>query len=129
MPDLPQPLEIINWKKKALQFDRLVFNFDSHAPFAPFIWLDSARRNIDQVTFGLYTAIGDVRQGPDKNNGEFHEALTSLNALISAGLQGINKTNQDGYNFVKMSQNYYNSDNGWNIVMNNTNPEVAMLGG
>ncbi|MDD2552716.1 MAG: hypothetical protein PHQ56_08860 [Dysgonamonadaceae bacterium] len=129
MPDLPQPLEIINWKKKALQFDSLVFSFDSHAPFAPFIWLDSARRNIDQVTFGLYTAIDDVRQGPDKNNGEFHEALTSLNALISAGLLGIDKTDQHGYNFVKMSQNYYNSDNNWNIVMNNTNPEVAMLGG
>ncbi|MDD3356506.1 MAG: hypothetical protein PHP72_06280 [Dysgonamonadaceae bacterium] len=129
MPDLPQPLEIINWKKKALQFDSLVFNFNNHAPFAPFIWLDSARRNIDQVTFGLYTAIGDVRQGPGKNNGEFHEALTSLNALISAGLLGIDKTNQLGYDFVKMSQNYYNSDNNWNIVMNNTNPEVAMLGG
>ena len=129
MPDLPQPLEIIDWKKKALQFDSLVFNFDNHAPFAPFIWLDSARRNIDQVTFGLYTAVGDVRQGPDKNNGEFHEALTSLSALISAGLQEINKTDQHGYNFVKMAQNYFNSDNNWNIVMNNTNPEVAMLGG
>lgn len=129
MPDLPQPFEIINWKKKALQFDSLVFIFDNPASYGSFIWLDSARRNIDQVTFGLYTTIGDVRQGPDKNNGEFHESLTSLNALISAGLLGIDKTNQHGYNFVKMSQNYYNSDNNWNIVMNNTNPEIAMLGG
>ena len=129
MPDLPQPFEIINWKKKALQFDSLVFIFDNPAPYGSFIWLDSARHNIDQVTFGLYTTIGDVRQGPDKNNGEFHESLTSLNALISAGLLGIDKTNQHGYNFVKMSQNYYNSDNNWNIVMNNTNPEIAILGG
>ncbi len=129
MPDLPQPLEIIDWKKKALQFDSLVFIFDNEAPHGSFIWLDSARRNIDQVTFGLYTTIGDVRQGPDKNNGEFHESLTSLNALVSAGLLGIDKTNQKGYNFVKMSQNYFNSDNNWNIVMNNTNPEIAMLGG
>lgn len=129
MPDLPQPFEIINWKKKALQFDSLVFIFDNPAPYGSFIWLDSARHNIDQVTFGLYTTIGDVRQGPDKNNGEFHESLTSLNALIGAGLLGIDKTNQHGYNFVKMSQNYYNSDNNWNIVMNNTNPEIAILGG
>jgi len=28
-----------------------------------------------------------------------------------------------------MSQNYFNSDNKWNIVMNNTNPRVASLGG
>ena len=129
MPDKPQPLKIIDWKKKAMQFDSLVFNFNNQDSYGPLIWLDSSGRNIDQVTYGLYTVIGDVRQGPKKNNGEFHEALTSLNSLISAGLMGIDKTNQHGYNFVKMAQNYFNSDNNWNIVMNNTNPEVAMAGG
>jgi hypothetical protein len=129
MPDLPQPLKIIDWKKKTMQFDSLAFNFNNTATYGPLIWLDSSRRNIDQVTFGLYTVIGDVRQGPKNNNGEFHEALTSLNALVSAGLMGINKTNQHGFNFVKMSQNYFNSDTKWNIVMNNTNPAVAMVGG
>ena len=77
----------------------------------------------------MFTVIGDLRQGPGINNGEFHEALASLGALLGAGLVGIDKTNQDGYNYVKMVQNYFNSDNGWNIMMNNTNPDVAMLGG
>ena len=129
MPDLPQPLHIIDWEKKARQFDSLAFDFDNTASYGSLIWLDSARRNIDQVTFGLYTVINDVRQGPKHYNGEFHEALTSLNSLVSAGLLGIDKTNQHGYNFVKMSQNYFNTDNHWNIVMNNTNPDVAMAGG
>ena len=129
MPELPQPLKIIDWKKKAIQFDSLVFNFNNQASYGPLIWLDSSRRNFDQVTFGLYTVIGDVRQGPEKNNGEFHEALASLNSLVSAGLMGIDKTNQHGFNYVKMAQNYFNSDNKWNIVMNNTNPGVAMAGG
>ena len=129
MPVLPQPLKIIDWKKKAIQFDSLVFNFNNQASYGSLIWLDSSRRNIDQVTFGLYTVIGDARQGPRKNNGEFHEALTSLNSLISAGLMGIDKTSQHGFNFVKMAQNYFNSDTKWNIVMNNTNPAVSMLGG
>lgn len=129
MPDLPLPLKIVDWKKKTRQFDSLVFNLNNQAAYGPLIWLDSSRRNIDQVTFGLYTVIGDVRQGPKKNNGEFHEALTSLNSMISAGLIGIDKTNQHGFNYVKMVQNYFNSDNKWNIVMNNTNPAVAMAGG
>jgi len=129
MPDLPQPLKMIDWKKKALQFDSLVFDFNSQNPFGPLIWLDSSKRNINQVTYGLYTDIGDVRQGPNRNNGEFHEALTSLNALLSAGLIGVDKTNQHGFNFVKMSQNYFNSDTHWNIMMNNTCPDVAKLGG
>jgi hypothetical protein len=129
MPELPQPLKIIDWKKKAFQFDSLVYNFNNNASYGSLIWLDSSKRNFDQVTYGLYTVIGDVRQGPGKNNGEFHEALTSLNSLLSAGLIGIDKTDQHGFNFVKMAQNYFNSDTGWNIVMNNTNPTVAMAGG
>ncbi len=129
MPAIPQPLKIIDWKQKTLQFDSLVFNFDNKASYGSLIWLDSSRRNIDQVTYGIYTVIGDVRQGPDHNNGEFHEALTSLGSLLSAGLMGIDKTNQHGYNYVKMSQNYFNSTTKWNIVMNNTNPAVAMAGG
>ena len=129
MPELPQPLKIIDWKKKALQFDSLVYNFNNKAVYGPLIWIDSSRRNFDQLTFGLYTVIGDVRQGPSRNKGEFHEALTSLNSLLSAGLMGIDKTSQLGFNFVKMAQNYFNKDNHWNIIMNNTNPRVAMLGG
>ena len=78
--------------------------------------------------FGLYTAIGDVRQGPDNNGGEFHEALNSMAAILGAGLCGIDKTSQNGYNYVRMLQNYFNRDNGWNIVMNNTNPPCLQLG-
>ncbi len=129
MPAVPQPLKIIDWKKKTLQFDSLVFNFDNKASYGSLIWLDSSRRNIDQVTYGLYTVIGDVRQGPEHNNGEFHEALCSLGSLLSAGLNGIDKTSQHGFNYVKMAQNYFNSTTKWNIVMNNTNPTVAMAGG
>jgi len=44
-------------------------------------------------------------------------------------LVGIDKTNQNGFNYVKMTQNYFNAANGWNIMMNNTNPDVALLGG
>jgi hypothetical protein len=129
MPDIPSPLSIIDWRSKALQFDSLVFNLQATVPMGPFIWIDTNKRNFPQNTFGLYTAIGDIRQGPQHNGGEFHEALCSLSSLVSAGLVGIDKTNQKGYNYVKMAQNYFNRENGWNIVMNNTHPEVASLGG
>lgn len=129
MPELPSPYKIIDWKEKARSFDAYVFDFNPELPAGSMIWLDNSQRNIPQITFGLYTAIDDVRQGPKNNNGEFHESLNSLAAILGAGLMGIDKTQQNGYNYVKMVQNYFNSDNGWNIVMNNTNPEVAMLGG
>ncbi len=129
MPSLPEPFKMMNWLETTVEFDKYVFDHTLKGRFKPFIWLDDNRRNFDQTTFGLYTAIGDVRQGPDKYNGEFHESINSLGALLGAGLVGIDKTSQDGFNYVKMVQNYFNSENGWNIMMNNTTPEVGHLGG
>ena len=129
MPDMPETYKMLDWKQKAQKYDQFIFDWNNKSEVGPLIWLDDARRNIDQTTFGLYTAIKDIRQGKDVNNGEFHESLNSLAAILGAGLVGIDKTNQDGYNYVKMVQNYFNSDNGWNIVMNNTTPSVALLGG
>ncbi|MCL4484307.1 MAG: hypothetical protein M1445_17150 [Bacteroidetes bacterium] len=129
MPNMPVPYKILDWKQKALNYDKFVFDFNRKDGVGPLIWLDNQQRNIPQTTFGLYTAINDVRQGPNHNNGEFHESLNSLTAILGAGLVGIDKTNQDGYNYVKMVQNYFNSATGWNIIMNNTCPEVALQGG
>lgn len=129
MPNLPSTIKILDWETKAKTFDSFVFDWNNKSQVGPMIWLDDSRRNIDQTTFGLYTAVKDIRQGKNANNGEFHESLNSLAALLGAGLVGIDKTNQDGYNYVKMVQNYFNTENSWNIVMNNTHPSVALLGG
>ena len=129
MPNMPKNYKILDWNSRAHAFDEYLFDWNNQDTLGPLIWLDNSKRNIDQPTFGLYTALGDLRQGAKANNGEFHESLNSLAALLGAGLVGIDKTDQDGYNYVKMVQNYFNKDNGWNIMMNNTNPEVAMLGG
>ncbi|MFZ5941153.1 MAG: hypothetical protein ACOYXB_11325 [Bacteroidota bacterium] len=128
MPFHPEPYYMLDWSEKAVNFDEVVFSLQPDTGEA-LIWFDNSGRNFPQMTFGLYTVIGDVRQGPAKNNGEFHEAINSLGALMSAGLSGIDKTSQDGYNYVQMVQNYFNSGTGWNIMMNNTCPAVAMLGG
>ncbi|MDP4240078.1 MAG: hypothetical protein Q8904_11470 [Bacteroidota bacterium] len=129
MPSTPKPYKIIDWKQKAKEYDAYVFDFNPDMPAGRMIWLDNSQRNLPQITFGLYTAINDVRQGPGHNNGEFHESLNSLSAILGAGLIGIDKTHQNGYNYVKMIQNYFNSGTGWNIMMNNTCPEIAQQGG
>ena len=128
MPDQPAPYKMTDWYEKAHNFDEYVFNVDLKGEYLPFIWIDTAKRNLSQKTFGIYTAIGDVRQG-QKGNKEFHEALCSMGSLLGAGLVGIDKTNQNGFNYVKMVQNYFNSANGWNIMMDNTSADVAKLGG
>jgi hypothetical protein len=128
MPSQPEPYKMIDWEEKAHEFDDYVYNWSLKGEYQPFIWTDDSRRNIPQHTFGMFTTIGDVRQGP-KANKEFHEALCSMGSVLGAGLVGIDKSSQNSFNYVKMVQNYFNSENGWNIMMDNTNSRVAMLGG
>ena len=73
--------------------------------------------------------MGDVRQGPNHNDGIFHESLATVGSVLGATLVGVNKSNHNGKNYVSMLKNYFNSDTKWDIVMNNTCPEVALLGG
>lgn len=128
MPNLPKPLKIINYKELAHQFDSTVYDFEAKDKFWPLVWIDSSQINFPQHTLGLFTAIGDVRQG-SKNNGMFHEALATMGATLGATLVGIDKAKGGKHNYVAMLKNYFNKKTGWNIMMNNTSPEVALLGG
>ena len=126
MPNLPQPLQIIDYKKLAVSFDSTVYDFNAKGKFWPMVWIDSTKKNFPQNVVGLYTAVADVRQGTN-NKGMFHEALATMGATLGASLVGIDKSKQQ--NYVGMLKNYFNKETGWNIMMNNTCPEVALLGG
>ena len=128
MADLPQPLQIIDYRQLALKFDSTVYDFNAKGKFWPLVWIDSSKKNFPQNVVGLYTAVADVRQGTN-NKGMFHEALATMGAVLGASLVGINKSNQQNLNYVGMLKNYFNKESGWNIMMNNTCPEVALLGG
>lgn len=128
MANVPKPLQIIDYKKLALRFDSTIYDFNAKGKFWPMIWLDSSMKNFPQTVVGLYTALGDIRQGTN-NKGMFHEALATMGAVMGATLVGIDKSNQKGLDYVGMLKNYFNKETGWNIMMNNTCPEVALLGG
>ena len=129
MADLPQPLQIIDWNAMALKFDRTIYDFNAKGKYWPMVWIDSTGKNFKEPTLGMYTAVGDVRQGLQHNKGMFHEALANMGAVLGATLVGIDKSKQQGVNYVGMLRNYFNKDTGWGIMMNNTAPEVALLGG
>ena len=128
MADVPKPFGIIDYNKLAKDFDATVYDFDAKGKFWPLVWIDKSQKNYPQDVVGVYTAMGDVRQG-EANKGMFHESLATMGATLGASLVGIDKTNQDNRNYVAMLKNYFNSETGWDIMMNNTCPEVALLGG
>ncbi|WP_216663685.1 MULTISPECIES: hypothetical protein [unclassified Lentimicrobium] len=129
MPNLPLPFKIIDFNQLAKDYDAKVYDTNQTGKYWPLVWKDNSRKNFDQETFGIYTAMGDVRQGPENYEGIFHESLASMGSVLGASLVGIDKSNQNGENYVAMLKNYFNSETQWNIMMNNTCPEVAQLGG
>ncbi|MEO8795252.1 MAG: hypothetical protein ABI390_07265, partial [Daejeonella sp.] len=122
-------LQIIDYHQLAVKFDSTVYDFNATGDYWPLVWRDSTQKNYPQNVVGLYTAMGDVRQGPAHNKGMFHEALGVMGAILGASLVGIDKSRQENLNYVGMLKNYFNKDTGWDIMMNNTAPEVALLGG
>jgi hypothetical protein len=129
MPNHPKPYAYRDWEKTALAFDEYVFDFDQKGEFLPLIWWDKKGRNFPEKTFGIYTALADIRMGEKVNNGENHEALGALGAVLGATLVGIDKSNQDGNDYVAMLRNYFSKDNGWNVIQNFTNKGAHIGGG
>ena len=118
MPDMPATYKMLDWRQKALDYDAYVFDWNATGEYRPLIWLDQTGKNSPYDGFGLYTTLGDIRQGPQSPGG--HEAINTMAAVLGAGLVGIDKTSQDGYNYPQMLQNYFAGRNEWNIMVNGT---------
>src|SRR5690606_36407194 len=107
MPSLPQPLEIIDWYTLSQTYDSTVYDFDATGEHWPLVWWDSTGRNFDQPTVGLYTAMGDARQGIHHHQGMFHESLATMGGVLGSTLVGIDKSLQKRLNYVCMLRNYF----------------------
>ena len=79
MADVPKPFGIIDYNKLAKDFDAVVYDFEAKGEFWPLVWIDKSHKNYPQDVVGLYTAMGDVRQG-EANKGMFHESLATMGA-------------------------------------------------
>lgn len=128
MAPVPEPLLIIDFKKLAHDFDQKAYDFSAKEKYWPLVWIDEGRANFDEKTLGMFTTIGDVRQGPLRVGGSFHESLATMGGVLGATLVGIDKSAQE-HDFVSMLKNYFNRTTNWNIFQNNTTPLAGAQGG
>lgn len=117
MPDFPQPYEMRDWKKVTLGYDSLVFNHNLQGQYLPLIFFRNNTINYPgETSFGLHTVVGTT----SPNSGE---AINVLPAVIGATLVGIDKSSQNGYNWVKMCREYFNNRPKENVYLNHPNTE------
>ena|GEM_PF-47840 len=117
MPNLPQPYDMKDWRATAQAYDRFVFDFSKQGEYLPVGWWDRTHYNLDGDTFGLMSYVGKFSQGTDGSQ----EAINLMAAVLSATLVGIDKSDQNGIDYVRMLQTFYNKDNGENVILNNPN--------
>ena len=114
MPNIPDPYEMRDWKSVTLGYDSLVFDFDQTDIFdyLPLIWLNTSTVNYpNHYSFGLQTAVGTY----SPRNAE---AINILPAVVSASLVGIDKSDQNGYNWVEMCEEFFNKRAEENVYLN-----------
>lgn len=110
MPNIPEPFHMRDWKQVARDYDDLLFNFSKTGTYLPLISWDYSYWNFDRETFSIPSYVG---QSPAD------EAINCMAAVLSATLVGIDKSNQSGYNWVEMCENWYNIDTEQYIYLNN----------
>jgi len=112
MPNLPTPYEMRNWKKVTAGYDSLVFDLNRTGQYLPLIWINNNTLNYPgHNSFGLHTVVGT--KSPSSA-----EAINLIPATIGASLTGIDKSNQNGNNWVLMCEEYFNKTNNANIYLN-----------
>ena len=118
MPNLPEPFKLIDWRAKALAYDRYVFDFRAQGEYLPLVWLDDSRINLDRPTFGLPSYVAAPNQARGLTNSQ--EGVTCMGAVLGATLVGLDKGRQE-HDYVAMCEAWFNTRNGLNLVLNHQN--------
>ncbi|MGA7305669.1 MAG: hypothetical protein WBW88_12395, partial [Rhodothermales bacterium] len=112
MPNLPSPYEMRDWKQVAIGYDDFVFDLERTGTYLPLIWLNTSTVNYpEHDSFGLETVVGTPRL-------HSAEAINVLPALVGASLVGIDKSNQNGYNWVLKAEEFFNRRPEENVYLN-----------
>jgi hypothetical protein len=115
MPDMPSPFLMRDWKKVASDYDNFIFNLSKTGDKLPLSRLGTkGEYNYpDNVPVFL-----DSYVGVDSHLSQC-EAINLLPAIVGASLTGIDKSNQNGINWVDKSKDFFNHKNGQNVYLNN----------
>jgi hypothetical protein len=113
MPNLPAPYLMRNWKQVAIQYDQLIYTTVLSGQYLPLL-----RQKASGINYpSLQPILLDTYVGAT-SSGNQAEAINIIPSLVSASLMGINKSNQNGIDWVNKSKDFFNKANGQNVYLN-----------
>jgi hypothetical protein len=99
MPNFPQPYDMRDWNKVAKNLDEFIFDADKKGEYLPLIRFENLPNSSDKTVFIVPSYVGINRTTT--------EGITCFGALGSALTVGIDKTRQNGRNYLEISTNYF----------------------
>lgn len=115
MPDMPSPYKIKDWQTIAREQDRLLYDFGAKGALFPLCWWDDSNYNFKGRSFGIVSYVGQTRN----NRASYvYESLPVMGSILGATLAGIDKSDQQGVDFVSMIRQFYTRRSGLNLIMN-----------
>lgn len=112
MPNQPAPYNLRDWRTVALRYDSFVYDINKTGQYLPLVSIQPAGVNYPQKpAFSMHTYVGT-------NSPNGNEGINVLPSLVGATLCGIDKRDQFGQNWLEMSQDFYNKNNGLNLYLN-----------
>lgn len=110
MPRIPQPFRVIDWKARAKDFDRLAFDLTARGERLPLVRLVDKPLNISGPGFTMPAYVGGTFNG---------EGIVCLGAVVGGSLVGIDKSRQQGRNWVAMCQEWSGEKSGRGLLVLN----------
>ncbi|MBT3683153.1 MAG: laminin G [Candidatus Marinimicrobia bacterium] len=112
MPNFPQPYLMRDWQETAINYDNFIFDFNQSGEYLPLIWWNENTTNYpEHNSFGLHTVVGTT--SPNSS-----EAINLLAAVVGASLSGVDKSSQEGNDYVLMCEEYFNNRPEENVYLN-----------
>lgn len=113
MPDLPAPYIMRDWKAVTMKYDELIFSPEAVGQYLPLLRVKATGINYpDLKPILLDTYVGS------SNSGNQAEAINIIPSLIGATLVGVDKSNQNGINWVLKSKDFFNKKNNQLVYLN-----------
>jgi hypothetical protein len=114
MPDSPLPLQIRDWKTVARDYDSIVFSTTKTGLYLPLsrLGIQGQFNYSDNTPLFMDSYVGAL------DHLDQAEAINIIPAIVGATLAGIDKSNQDGINYVAMTKDFFNLRNGQNVYLN-----------
>jgi hypothetical protein len=107
LPDRPSPFQLRNFRQTAVDFDRLVFDFNATGQYLPLIWTVDDVPNLGKPGFGLPSYVGG-----EEMRGKPAEGIAALGTLLGATAVGIDKSK-----WVELTPQYLNTSE--HTILNN----------